>query len=70
MPIEGQCDSDAALQMDILQAQTVKKLSANAADTGYVGSIPELGRSLEKWEGNGNPLQCSCLENPEDEEAW
>ena len=50
MPIEGQCDSDAALQMDILQAQTVKKLSANAADTGYVGSIPELGRSLEKWQ--------------------
>ena len=21
-------------------------------------------------EGNGNPLQCSCLENPMDEEAW
>ena len=21
-------------------------------------------------EGNGNPLQCSCLENPGDEEAW
>ena len=21
-------------------------------------------------EGNGNPLQCSCLENPRDEEAW
>ena len=21
-------------------------------------------------EGNGNPLQCSCLENPKDEEAW
>ena len=48
MPIEGQCDSDAVLQMDILQAQTVKKLPASTADTGYVGSIPELGRSLEK----------------------
>ena len=34
--------------MDILQAQTVKKLPANAADTGDAGSIPELGRSLEK----------------------
>jgi len=22
------------------------------------------------WEGNGNPLQCSCLENPRDGEAW
>jgi len=21
-------------------------------------------------EGNGNPLQCSCLENPRDEGAW
>ena len=39
----------------------VKHLFANAGDTG---SIPELGRSLE--ERNGNPLQCSCLENPMD----
>ena len=22
------------------------------------------------WRGNGNPLQCSCLENPRDGEAW
>ena len=22
------------------------------------------------WEGNGNPLQCSCLENPKDRGAW
>ena len=22
------------------------------------------------WEGNGSPLQCSCLENPRDREAW
>ena len=22
------------------------------------------------WEGNGNPLQCSCLENPRDRGAW
>ena len=22
------------------------------------------------WEGNGNPLQCSCLENPRDGGAW
>jgi len=31
-------------------------------------SIPGLGRSL--GEGNGNPLQYSCLENPMDEGAW
>ena len=26
--------------------------------------------SLRLGEGNGNPLQCSCLENPMDGEAW
>ena len=36
----------------------VKNLSANAVD---VGSIPRLGRS--PGEGNGNPLQFSCLGN-------
>ena len=33
-----------------------------------VGLIPELGRSL--GEGNGNPFQYSCLENPMDRGAW
>ena len=32
------------------------------------GSIPGLGQS--PGEGNGNPLQCSCLENPRDRGAW
>ena len=36
--------------------------------TGNPGSIPGLGRSLV--EGNGNPLQYSCLENPIDREGW
>ena len=36
----------------------VKNLSASAGD---VGSIPELERS--PGEGNGNPLQYSCLKN-------
>ena len=39
----------------------VKNLPANAGDTGDQGSILELGRS--PGEGNGNPLQYSCLEN-------
>ena len=43
----------------------VKNLPANAGDTG---SIPGWGRS--PGEGNGNPLQCSCLENPMDRGAW
>ena len=34
------------------------------ANTGDVGSIPRLGRS--PGEGNGNPLQDSCLGNPMD----
>ena len=29
---------------------------------------PGLGRSPEEW--HGNPLQCSCLENPMDKGAW
>ena len=35
---------------------------------GDPGSIPGRGRS--PGEGNDNPLQYSCLENPMDEEAW
>ena len=35
---------------------------------GDVGLIAESGRS--PGEGNGNPLQYSCLENPTDREAW
>ena len=39
---------------------------ASAYNVGDQGSIPELGRS---GEGNGNPLQYSCLENPMDGEV-
>ena len=46
----------------------VKNPPANAGDIRHTGSIPGLGRSL--GEGNGNPLQYSCLENPMDREAW
>ena len=35
---------------------------------GDLGSTPGLGRS--PGEGNGNPLQYSCLENPMDGGAW
>ena len=41
---------------------------ASAYNVGDPGSIPESGRS--PGEGNGNPLQYSCLENPIDGEAW
>ena len=37
-------------------------------NAGDMDSIPQLGRF--SGEGNGNPLQYSCLENPTDGEAW
>ena len=40
----------------------------SACNAGDLGSIPGSGRS--PGEGNGNPLQYSCLENPMDREAW
>ena len=46
----------------------IKNLPANAEDVRDVGSIPGLGRS--SGEGNGNSLQCSCLENPIERGAW
>ena len=46
----------------------VKKLPADAGVTGDMDSVPGSGRS--PGEGNGNPLQYSCLENPTEREAW
>ena len=40
----------------------------STCQAGDVGSIPGLGRS--PGEGNGNPLQYSCLETPMDRGAW
>ena len=39
-----------------------------SGNTRDMGSIPGLERS--PGVGNGNPLQCSCQENPMDREAW
>ena len=46
----------------------VKNSSVNAGDVRDMGSIPGLGRS--PGEGNGNPLQYSCLGNPMGRGAW
>ena len=46
----------------------LKKLPANAGDIRDSGSILGSGRS--PGEGNGKPLQYSCLENPMDRGAW
>ena len=48
--------------------QLVKNPPANAGDARDVGSIPGLEEVL--GEGNGNPLQYSCLDNSMDRGAW
>ena len=57
---------------EVAQSQTqLKRLSSsssNAGNAGDAGSIPGLGKS--PGEGNGNPLQYSCLENLMDRGAW
>ena len=40
----------------------------SACNAGDMGSVPGLGRSPRK--GNGNPLQYSCLRNPMGRGAW
>ena len=55
--------------LDVLLSQfggSEDKISAH--HVGDPGSIPGLGRST--GEGNGNPLQYSCLENPMDRGVW
>ena len=54
--------------LTVTVAPVVKNLSANAGDVRDADLIPGLGRSL--GEGNGNPLQYSCLENPMNRGAW
>ena len=51
--------------MVLPSGSVVKNSPASAGDAGL---IPELGRT--PGEGNGNPLQYSCLENPRDGVAW
>ena len=46
----------------------VKNLPVTTGDTRNVGLIPGMGRYPR--EGNGNPLQYSCLENSMDRGAW
>jgi len=51
--------------MNFLGGSVHKETACNAGDPG---STPELGRS--PGEGNSNPFQYSCLENPMDRRAW
>ena len=47
---------------------SASEVKASASNAGDPGSISGSGRS--PGEGNGNPPQYSCLENPMDGEAW
>ena len=49
-------------------AQLVKNLPVSAGDASDMSSVSVSGRC--PGEGNGNLLQCSCLENPMDRGAW
>ena len=48
--------------------RVVKNPPVNVGDVRDASSIPGLGRSPE--EGNGNPLQYSCRDNPRDRGTW
>ena len=63
-PVEPYSDVNGTSQVTLV----VKNTPASAGDKRDEGLTPGSGRS--SGEGNGNPLQCSCLENPRDGEAW
>ena len=59
---------DASNRFDLSSQACGSVVKTPPANAGDVGWIPRLGRS--PGEGNGNPLQYSCLENPMDRGAW
>ena len=63
-----QCEHSLALPFFGIDFPGGSDGKAFAYNAGDLGSIPGLGRS--PGEGNGNPLQYSCLENPMDGGAW
>ena len=59
---------DCKMQIGFPDSSVVKNSPAEAGDTGDAGSMPGSGRF--PGEGNGNPLQYSCLENLMDRGPW
>ena len=66
MPLEKAQRNNTSVMLP--GGQEVKNLPVDAGDTAYAGLIPGLGRF--PGEGNGNPLQCSCLGYPMDGGGW
>ena len=56
------------LSLDSQATVVVKNLPANAGDLRHVDLILVLGKS--SGEGNGNPIQYSCMKNPMDGGVW
>ena len=61
-------DSRYLHELFSLPALYGSEVKASVCNAGDLGSIPGLGRS--SGEGNDNPFQYSCLENPMDGVAW
>ena len=61
-------DISVFMPVGFLSGSAGEESAFNAGDTGDVGSIRELKRF--PGEGNGTPLQYSCLRNPLDRGAW
>ena len=59
---------DSKMSLGFLGDSVVKNPPANAGDRRDSGLIPES--EISHGEGNGNPLQYSCLGNPMDRGAW
>ena len=64
------------LKMKMYGVRAEKAMAAHSSTLAWkipwveeAGSLQSIG-SLRVREGNGNPLQCSCLENPRDGGAW
>ena len=70
--VESQASTEQGTVLEKLSESCVTVASQpgkeSACSAGEPGSIPGSGRS--SGEGNGNPLQYSCLENPMDGGAW
>ena len=64
----GMYNTQSVLNKGFPGGASGKEAPPNARDITDTGSIPGSGRSA--GEGHGNPLQCSCQENPTNRGAW
>ena len=65
---EADTSQEGNLFMNITSQVVVKNVPVNVGDIRNSGLIP--GSERFPGIGRGNPLQCSCLENPMDRGAW